>query len=252
MPVVPRCRNPPPGQSSSRVLKLLQRPFQNTKGAPQTSPPLYKEFLPRVSSKKTVWREGREKKREDTTLETSDKDVLSIPWGIPMREESQTWTSFGRTGKCKAEPKGQHLDPSCLATKVGQFLFAQKSILMDTRTSLLGWPEGKVVRTDRWQLRWCCLGEVALTCSRSESAPCTELPASSRTCLVLCHSAVSERAEASVSRASFCVHPQDTLPAPRRVTEASPSLSSDFIPRAALEAETVGEAGTSGAQFLYL
>lgn len=55
------------------------------------------------------------------------------------------------TGERKAELKGQPLDPTCPAAKVGMFLFAQKPPLTNRPQALAPEAAGRKGGQDRWE-----------------------------------------------------------------------------------------------------
>lgn len=154
MSVLPRWRNPAPSQSSSHVLRHLQRPLSGYRGSPITSPtPLSKNLPPQVSPNKSVWRDRGENKR-GAILETLNNDVLAIHRQLPRGRNPRRGQSLVKQENVRLNSRGNPSTPPAWRPKSGWFLFAQKSMLINRhRTLLPGRPGGKRGRTGRGRLR---------------------------------------------------------------------------------------------------
>lgn len=129
----------------SHALEHLQRPLQSSEAAPQTSPiPVSEKFPTQVSSDKTAWRDGRERRGDHSGDHEQRCSSAHQQPPTSTREKSQAWAIFGQTGKRKAELKGQPLHRTCPAAKAGVLALCTEVHAREQTSgprSLGGWEE---------------------------------------------------------------------------------------------------------------
>lgn len=151
------------------------------------------------------------------------------------------------TGERKAELKGQPLDPTCPAAKVGMVSLCTEAPAHEQTPG----PGSRGGREERWAGQvggGRCLGLVVLIGSRSESAPCIRGPgpASGPAWCCVARPFLKEQKARSHEPPSECVLGTYTrlLAGPRGI----PIITTWHLPREALGAGALGQTCISGPQ----